>query len=184
MKKFFTHLYFLLPLVLCYPASAQNMTNDTLQLQEVIISASKFGELKRNVPFQIEQVKARDIRFRNSMNSADLLTQSGQVFVQKSQAGGGSPILRGFEANRVLLVIDGVRLNNAIFRGGHLQNVLRIDQNVLENVEILFGPSSVVYGSDALGGVMHFRTKLPELSEDGTAGCPNRPAIALCLDQR
>lgn len=138
---------------------------DTLQLDEVVVSASKFGELKYRVPYQIEQVKAKDIAFRNSQTSADLLVQTGQVFVQKSQAGGGSPIIRGFEANRVLLVIDGVRMNNAIFRGGHLQNVLRIDQNMLDQVEILYGPSSVVYGSDALGGVMHFKTKLPTLSE-------------------
>jgi hemoglobin/transferrin/lactoferrin receptor protein len=148
--------------------SAQT-TGDTLQLDEVVVSASKFGELKYRVPYQIEQIKAKDIAFRNSQTSADLLTQSGQVFVQKSQAGGGSPILRGFEANRILLVIDGVRMNNAIFRGGHLQNVLRIDQNILDQVEILYGPSSVVYGSDALGGVMHFRTKLPTLSEGDAA---------------
>ena len=93
-----------------------------------------------------------------------MLIQTGQVFVQKSQAGGGSPVLRGFESNRILLVIDGVRMNNAIFRGGHLQNVLRIDQSMLERTEILMGPSSVVYGSDALGGVIHFRTLTPKLN--------------------
>lgn len=145
---------------------AQNIAADTLQLDEVVVSASKFGELKRNVPYQIELVKRSDIAFRNTQTSADVLAQSGQVFVQKSQAGGGSPVLRGFEANRIMLVVDGVRLNTAIFRGGHLQNVLRIDQNVLEQVEILYGPSSVVYGSDALGGVLHFKTRMPELSEN------------------
>lgn len=162
MKQLYNWVFFFL--VSAGSVFAQT-TSDTLQLDEVVISASKFGELKYRVPYQIEQIKANDISFRNSQTSADLLTQSGQVFVQKSQAGGGSPIIRGFEANRVLLVIDGVRLNNAIFRGGHLQNVLRIDQNMLEQVEILYGPSSVVYGSDALGGVMHFKTKLPTLSE-------------------
>jgi hemoglobin/transferrin/lactoferrin receptor protein len=145
--------------------SAQHLTSDTLQLEEVVVSASKFGELKRSIPYQIEQIRRSDIQFNNAQNSADLLMQSGQVYVQKSQAGGGSPIIRGFEANRVLLVIDGVRLNNAIFRGGHLQNILRIDQNMLEQVEVVFGPASVVYGSDALGGVMHFRTRKPELSQ-------------------
>lgn len=145
---------------------AQEIAADTLQLNEVVVSASKFGELKRNVPYQIEQVKRREIAFRNAQTSADVLTQSGQVFVQKSQAGGGSPVLRGFEANRILLVVDGVRLNTAIFRGGHLQNVLRIDQNVLEQLEILYGPNSVVYGSDALGGVLHFKTRMPQLSDN------------------
>ncbi len=149
---------------LAWPAAGQNITTDTLQLQEVVVSASKFRELKRRVPYQIEKIAASDIAFRNAQTSADVLVQSGQVFVQKSQAGGGSPVLRGFETNRILLVVDGVRMNNAIFRAGHLQNVLRVDQNMLEGVEILYGPSSVVYGSDALGGVIHFKSKMPTLS--------------------
>ncbi len=161
-----TSVFAVLCLFLSVELSAQNISADTLQLNEVVVSASKFGELKRNVPYQIEQVKRSEIAFRNAQTSADVLTQSGQVFVQKSQAGGGSPVLRGFEANRILLVVDGVRMNNAIFRGGHLQNVLRIDQNVLEQLEILYGPNSVVYGSDALGGVLHFKTRMPELSDN------------------
>ncbi|TAG20636.1 MAG: TonB-dependent receptor [Cytophagia bacterium] len=144
----------------------RDISKDTLQLDEVVIAASKFEEQKRTLPFQIEQVTARQIAFRNPQNSADLLMQTGQVFVQKSQGGGGSPVLRGFEANRVLLVIDGVRMNNAIYRAGHLQNVLRIDPSLLERVEVVMGPSSVVYGSEALGGVMHFRTRNPALSND------------------
>ncbi len=84
--------------------------------------------------------------------------------MQKSQGGGGSPVIRGFEANKVLLVIDGVRLNNAIFRGGHLQNVITMDNAILDKTEVLFGPASVVFGSDALGGVISFYTKKPTLS--------------------
>ena len=144
----------------------QNLSQDTLQLDEVVISASKFEQQKRTIPFQIEAITAPQIAFRNPQNSADLLLHTGQVFVQKSQGGGGSPVLRGFEANRILLVIDGVRMNNAIYRGGHLQNVLRIDPSLLERVEVLMGPSSVVYGSDALGGVIHFRTRDPKLSSN------------------
>lgn len=127
-------------------------------LSEIVISASKFEEIKKEVPFRIEVVKAKDIAFQNPQTSADLLQQTGAVFVQKSQMGGGSPVLRGFEANRVLIVVDGIRMNNAIYRSGHLQNVLRIDPLVLDRAEVVFGPSSVVYGSDALGGVMHFST--------------------------
>ena len=81
--------------------------------------------------------------------------------------GGGSPNLRGFEANKVLIVVDGIRLNNAIFRSGHLQNVITIDPSIIDRTEIMFGPSSVMYGSDALGGVMHFYTQNPELSSTG-----------------
>jgi hemoglobin/transferrin/lactoferrin receptor protein len=87
--------------------------------------------------------------------------------VQRSQGGGGSPIIRGFEANKVLLVVDGVRMNNAIYRGGHLQNVITLDPNMLERSEVLFGGQSLMYGSDALGGVMYFQTRKPQLVEDG-----------------
>ena len=81
------------------------------------------------------------------------------VEVQKSQFGGGSPNIRGFEANKILLTLDGVRLNNAIYRSGHLQNIISIDESVLEDVAVIFGPSSVLYGSDALGGTIHMKTK-------------------------
>ena len=103
-------------------------------------------------------------RLENPQTSADMLAQSGQVLVQKSQMGGGSPIIRGFEANRVLLVVDGVRMNNAIYRSGHLQNAITVDPHYLETTEIIFGPSSVLYGSDALGGVIHFHTKQAQFS--------------------
>lgn len=98
--------------------------------------------------------------------SAEVLEESGEVFVQKSQFGGGSPILRGFEANRILLVVDGVRMNTAIFRSGHLQNILSVDPYSLDNVTVLFGPASLQYGSDALGGAVILRTKEPVLSSE------------------
>ena len=106
-----------------------------------------------------------DIKNKNPQTTAHLLEGSGKVLVQRSQMGGGSPILRGFEASKILLVIDGVRMNNAIYRSGHLQNAIAIDNNILRQAEIIFGPNSVVYGSDALGGVIHFRTKDPIFSE-------------------
>lgn len=91
-------------------------------------------------------------------NMADALERSGEVFVQKSQLGGGSPVIHGMEANRLLLVVDGVRMNTAIFRAGHLQNLLRLDPNGATNVEILAGSGSTIYGSDALGGVISVNT--------------------------
>ncbi|MFB9861844.1 TonB-dependent receptor [Rufibacter immobilis] len=145
------------------------LVEKSYSLDEVVVSASKFEEKRADVPQQIQVLKARELAFQSNQTTADVLQQTGQVLVQKSQAGGGSPILRGFEANKVLMVIDGVRLNNAIYRGGHLQNVITVDNATLEKVEIVFGPGSVVYGSDALGGVMHFYTKNPLLT-DSTGG--------------
>ncbi len=143
------------------------LAEKSYDLNEIVVSASKFEEKRKDVAHQIQVINAKEIEFMGQQTTPDLLQQSGNVLVQKSQAGGGSPIIRGFEANKVLLVVDGVRMNNAIYRGGHLQNSMTIDNNMLENLEIVFGPGSVIYGSDALGGVIHFHTKKPEVSDNG-----------------
>lgn len=114
------------------------------------------------IPNQITLIDDKEIKILNPQTSADILTLSGDVFVQKSQMGGGSPIIRGFEANKILLVVDGVRMNNAIYRSGHLQNAISIDNAAIENIEVHHGPGSVMYGSDALGGVIHYNTKTPK----------------------
>lgn len=134
------------------------------ELDEVIISANRFTEKRKNISQKIDVINSKKITTINAQNTGDLLMNSGNIFVQKSQQGGSSPVIRGFEASRVLLVIDGVRLNNAVYRSGHLQNVITVDQNMLERVEVLYGPASTIYGSDALGGVVHMRTINPTLS--------------------
>lgn len=123
----------------------------------IIESLWKKGE-KVMTP-QLLRLSVADIRYANTQTTADLLQQTGQVSIQKSQQGGGSPVIRGFEANRVLVVVDGIRMNNAIFRSGHLQNILRTDQNTFEGMEVIFGPGAVLYGSDALGGVVYLKTR-------------------------
>ncbi len=136
----------------------------TEQLQEVVMSVSKWEQQKKHIPQKIETFDARNIAFSNPQTSADLLQNSGKVFVQKSQLGGGSPMIRGFATNRILLSVDGVRMNNAIFRGGNLQNVISIDPFTIKKTEVTFGPGSVIYGSDAIGGVMNFYTQTPHFS--------------------
>ncbi|MGK7392402.1 MAG: TonB-dependent receptor [Candidatus Cyclobacteriaceae bacterium M2_1C_046] len=139
-----------------------------IHIQEVVVSANKWEQDIDKVPQEILSINRKTVEQNQPQTSADMLASSGQVFVQKSQLGGGSPMLRGFAANNVLLVIDGVRMNNAIYRSGNLQNVINIDPLALEGTEILFGPGSVMYGSDALGGVMDFHTITPQFSTDKT----------------
>ncbi|MBP6391333.1 MAG: TonB-dependent receptor [Flavobacteriales bacterium] len=135
------------------------LTAAPITMDEFVLSASRFEEKRRDVPEQIALLKRRDISFLDQQSTGDLLQNSGALFVQKSQMGGSSPVIRGFEASRVLLVVDGVRMNNAIYRAGHLQDVMTVDQNSLERIEVISGPASVVYGSDALGGVVHMMTR-------------------------
>ena len=137
--------------------------NPNEELIEEFVVVGRRDEPEETIPYQVKRVDERDIQFFAPMTSADVLNVNGDVFIQKSQAGGGSPVLRGFEANRVLLVVDGVRMNNAIYRNGHLQNSITVDPAILERAEIIFGPGSLTYGSDALGGVVHYRTKDPDL---------------------
>ncbi len=138
----------------------------TQELDEIVLSVSKWEQQKKDIPQKIASINLDVIEMGNPQTSADLLSKSGQVFVQKSQLGGGSPMIRGFATNRVLLSIDGVRMNNAIFRGGNIQNVISIDPFSVQKTEVIFGPGSVIYGSDAIGGVMNFYTKKPAVGSD------------------
>lgn len=140
---------------------------DENQLSEIVISVSKWKQDKKDVTQKIVSLSANEIALGTPQTSADLLQSSGQVFVQKSQLGGGSPIIRGFSTNRLLLTVDGVRMNTAIFRGGNVQNVISVDPFAINRTEVILGPGSVVYGSDAIGGVMNFYTAQPKFAING-----------------
>ena len=142
------------------------MTPDSEQLGEIVLSVARASTKKNRLAQQIGIVAKAKIEKQSPENTAVLLRKVPGVRVQQSQGGGGSPILRGFEANRVLLVVDGVRMNNAIYRSGHLHNALSVDPLSLERAEVVFGPSSVGYGSDALGGVIHFYTRTPLINQN------------------
>lgn len=135
-----------------------------ISLDQIVISATKWNQPKKDIPSKIATINPRDVMMQNPQTAADMLSSSGEVFVQKSQQGGGSPIIRGFATNRLLIAVDGVRMNTAIFRSGNLQNVISLDPFAIENTEVLFGPGSVIYGSDAIGGVMSFYTLAPQYS--------------------
>ena len=153
----------------CYTLQAQD-EGDTLLLypgfvlDEMVVSANRWEQNIREVPNKISKINSSLVQFQNPQTTADLLSLSNNVFIQKSQLGGGSPMIRGFATNRILMVVDGVRMNNAIFRSGNLQNVISLDANSIEDAEVIFGPGSVIYGSDAIGGVMDFHTLAPTLA--------------------
>lgn len=144
------------------------LENESDELSEVTLSVSKSRVKKSRVAEKIEVLTTKDIQLIAPQTTADILVATPGLRVQKSQGGGGSPVIRGFEANRVLLVMDNVRMNNAIYRTGHLQSAITIDPNSLERTEVIFGPSSVIYGSDALGGIVHFYTKTPKTNSAKT----------------
>jgi len=136
-----------------------------IDLNTVVISGNKFAEKKKNIVQKIDIISSKEMKQMNAQTTADVLINTGQVFVQKSQQGGGSPVMRGFEASRIQLSVDGVRQNNAISRSGHMQNIISIDNNALDRIEVLNGPASTIHGSDALGGVILMKTKDPKLAK-------------------
>ncbi len=138
------------------------LESSSLTLATTVISASRWNQNEADVSGKVRQLDSEWLDLRNPVTTADWLGSSGEVFVQKSQLGGGSPMIRGFSANRLLYSIDGVRMNTAIFRSGNLQQVISIDPFSLQNTEVLFGPGAVMYGSDAIGGVMVFETLRPD----------------------
>lgn len=140
---------------------------NTINVEEVVVAATRWRQRSGQQPAKIISIRPEEVALQNPQTAADLLGISGKVFIQKSQQGGGSPMIRGFSTNRLLYAVDGVRMNTAIFRSGNLQNVISLDPFATESAEVLFGPGSVIYGSDAIGGVMSFQTLTPQFSLSG-----------------
>ena len=103
----------------------------------------------------------------NPRTTPEALTGLPGVTVQQTSPAAGSPIVRGLIGNQVLVLVDGIRLNNAIWRNGPVQYLNTIDVEALERIELLRGPAGVRYGSDALGGVIQLQTKSPHFVDEG-----------------
>ena len=145
-------------------AISDSVPPSSLSLDKYVYSATRWMQPIKEIPAKITTISAKQIALMNPQTTADLVGSSGEIFIQKSQLGGGTLMIRGFATNRVLLVVDGVRMNTAIFHSSNQNNVISLDPMAIDNAEILFGPASVIYGSDAIGGVMHFQTLAPSLS--------------------
>ena len=152
--------------VFAFSQTEQDSIKISKELSEVIISANRWKQYSKDVPQKVSIISQAKVALHNPQTVADLLTISGKVFMQKSQQAGGSPMIRGFATNRLLYAVDGIRMNTAIFRGGNIQNVISLDPFATEQTEVVFGPGSVMYGSDAIGGVMSFQTLTPQFSNE------------------
>ena len=106
-----------------------------INLNEITFSANKITESKRDVAQQVQIIDGVEISNFQAQSTADLLSNTGNVAVQKSQLGGGDINIRGFSANQNVLVIDGVRMNNLIYRAGHLQDIIKTAINSFIEIE-------------------------------------------------
>ncbi len=140
----------------------------SVHLGELVVSSNRWCRDSESQPVKFARLSFDEANAYNPQTAADLLGLTGEVFIQKSQYGGGSPMIRGFATNRLLYSIDGVRMNSAIFRAGNLQNVISLDPFAISSTEVIFGPGAVSYGSDAIGGAMIFNTLVPQLAAGGS----------------
>lgn len=122
--------------------------------QEIVVTARRIESDQFNAPEAISLLRFETLYHESPRSTPEALSGSTGVFVQKTNHGGGSPIIRGLMGNQNLLLIDGIRLNNATFRYGPNQYFNTIDPFMIEKIEIVRGSGSVLYGSDALGGAI------------------------------
>lgn len=128
---------------------------------EINVTAQRFDNPTFESPQPVTVLSRKYIRQTAPRTTPELLMGTTGVFVQKTNHGGGSPIMRGLMGNQVLLLMDGIRLNNAGYRYGPNQYLATVDPLLLERVEVTRGAGSVLYGSDALGGVIQLISKTP-----------------------
>ncbi|MDF1825825.1 MAG: TonB-dependent receptor [Verrucomicrobiales bacterium] len=112
-----------------------------------------------DVPYTVSVITASTLEERQVRNTTEALKRIPGVLIQKTANGQGSPYIRGFTGYRTLAVIDGVRYNNSIYRDGPSEYFSLIDHFAIDTIQLIQGPGSVSYGSDAIGGTLSIETK-------------------------
>lgn len=143
-----------------------------LLLDSMLITATRLEEENFHIPYACDSIDAEALTTRKAFRTLpEALKEVPGVMVQQTGHGQGSPYIRGFTGYRTLLLIDGIRLNNSVFRDGPNQYWNTIDTLTIERLEVVKGPGSVLYGSDAIGGTVNARTRT-RLPEDPSTGAP------------
>jgi outer membrane receptor protein involved in Fe transport len=114
----------------------------------------------------VDHVTRTEADERGAGNAADMLESAHGVSTQRTSSGSGTPIVRGLTGYQVLLVVDDLRLNDSLTRAGGSASLNLVDPESIRDIEVIRGPASVLYGSDALGGVVHVRTQRPGTTTD------------------
>lgn len=140
-------------------ASAHEMVT---MLPEMVVTATRTVNAREKVPTAMEVITAEDIKRSGAYDLRSLIAHETGVQVQDAErAGGYEAMIRGVDSDKTLIMVDGRRLlNEADAKGlGNRKALSRINMNEVERIEIVKGPSSALYGSDAIGGVIHIITK-------------------------
>ncbi len=148
--------------------------DEVRRIPEVVVTATRMSEEVHDLPYMTESIGSSDIQNRRqSRTTPEILREEPSVMVQKTSHGQGSPFIRGFTGFRTLFLVDGIRLNNSTFRDGPNQYWNTVDSFSFDRLEIVKGPSSVLYGSDAVGGTVNALSMSPfdrEATDKGVGG--------------
>lgn len=127
---------------------------------DVVVTSTRTGERIVNVPYSAVSLDFDYlVNLKQARSIPEALSEVPGVMVQKTGHARGCPYIRGFPGYRNLFLIDGIRLNNSVFRDGPNQYWGSIDSLIAERLELVAGPSSVLYGSDAIGGTVQLITR-------------------------
>jgi hemoglobin/transferrin/lactoferrin receptor protein len=150
------------------PASPPQVDPDVDELEQVVVTATRLPIRAFDVPAMAYAESIADVqRLYQSRTLPEALSEIPGVLVQKTANGQGSPFIRGFTGFRNVLLIDGIRLNNSVFRDGPNQYWNTIDTYSISRIEVLKGPASVLYGSDAIGGAVNVLSAIADSTKQG-----------------
>jgi iron complex outermembrane receptor protein/hemoglobin/transferrin/lactoferrin receptor protein len=143
--------------------------DSAIRLTEITVTATRGIESERlSRPSAIALVEPAIAEMAAGRVTPDLLRDTPGVQVQQTSAGQGAVILRGLVGNRVLYLVNGVRMNNGTYRDGPGQYLATVDPETIEKIEVIRGPGAVLYGSDAQGGVVNVITRTHPVAAGGS----------------
>ncbi len=146
---------------------------ETLEMERVTVTANRRSESEFRTQKAVSTEDEMAIDRRSASSTADALREMTGILVQKTTAGHGTPIIRGLIGNDILLLYNGVRLNRPTIRPGGNQYMNTVDAEALQRIEVVRGPGSVLYGSDAIGGVVNMITRPPAFTSGEFVITPN-----------
>lgn len=155
---------------------------DAACLDTVQVTATKRPESTLHIPAATTIVGGARLRETAPQTPMDALHGEVGTFVQQTTPGQGVVIVRGLKGSEVLHLVDGFRLNNAIFRNAPNQYIALVDGQSLDRIEVVRGPSSTLYGGDAMGGVVQMLTRELDFSGDAWTWDGRLRAIAASAD--
>ena len=157
--------------------TAQAQTYDPMVMEEIKVTATRRTIETSNVSTALTLIDSNKVRGVKVITDA-LAAQVG-VYLQQTSPGQGAAIIRGLKGSEILHLVDGMRLNNAIFRNAPTQYLALVSPSTVDRIEVLRGTSTSLHGSDAIGGVVQIFSRIPKFD---TSVTKYRRSFDLSLD--